>query len=106
MKKEPTPSNDKSNSGVCSTYNAECSKVRNMFIVCDHKQKSKRIADKFKSEKKKTKELEQTYRQPIPPREHPKHKKKPLLCDLLSDGYYESESMITAATTYGGTVSI
>ena len=42
MRKEPTPSNGKSNSGIRSTYNAECSKVLNMVIVCDRKPKSKK----------------------------------------------------------------
>ena len=37
---KPTPSNGKSNSGICSTYDAECGKVPSMVVVCDCKQKS------------------------------------------------------------------
>ena len=38
--RRPTPSNGKSNGGICATYDTECSKVPNMVIVCDCKQKS------------------------------------------------------------------
>ena len=38
---KPTPSDSKSNSGICPAYDAECGKVANMVVVCDRKQKSK-----------------------------------------------------------------
>lgn len=38
--RRPTPSNGKSNGGICPAYDAECGKVPNMVVACDCKQKS------------------------------------------------------------------
>jgi len=38
--RRPTPSDGKSNGGICPTYDAECGKVPSMVVVCDRKQNS------------------------------------------------------------------
>jgi hypothetical protein len=60
-------------------------------------------SQKYEREKNEGSPRKKTYKYPIPPREHPIHMKIPLLCSL-SDAY-ESETRMTAATAYGGTVS-
>lgn len=70
-----------------------------LFATVSRSLKSQKYGPKIEQRGSK----EQTYRYPIPPMEHPMHRKIPLLCNL-SDAY-ESESRTIAATAYGGTVN-
>ena len=47
--RRPTPSDGKSDGGICPTYDTECSKVPNMVIVCHCKQKSEITVYKSKN---------------------------------------------------------
>lgn len=59
-KRKPTPSDNNCNGGICPHYTAECGKVPNMVVVCNHNQNSG-ITKLWASKKNEKRSKEQTY---------------------------------------------